>query len=57
MTFKEWLFKEQGTKRTGTGLNSGGMAQHGRHYRVSVRPAKPHMPNIKTKIKPFRHSI
>jgi hypothetical protein len=54
MTFKEWLFKEQGTKRTSTGLNSGGMAQHGSRYRMSV---KPHMPNIKTKIKPVHHSI
>jgi hypothetical protein len=48
MTFRQWL--EQGTKISGTGLNSGGMAQHGRTYRLAVKPAK----NIKTKIKPFK---
>lgn len=48
MTFRQWL--EQGTKLTGTGLDSGGMAQHGRTYRPSIKPVK----NIKTKIKPFR---
>lgn len=58
MTFKEWLFlKEQGTKRSGSGFRSGGMAQHGRHYRVSIRPASPYMPNIKTKINKLHHSI
>lgn len=46
MTFKQWL--EQGTKITATGLNSGGMAQHGRIYRRAIKPA----PNIKIKIKP-----
>lgn len=53
MTFKQWLL-EQGTKITATGLNSGGMAQHGRIYRRTIKPATPHMPNIKNKIKPVR---
>jgi len=57
MTFKEWLLKEQGTKKTGTGLNSGGMSQHGRIYRMSVKPANPYRLNIKTKIKKLHHSI
>lgn len=55
MTFKQWL--EQGTKITATGLNSGGMAQHGRIYRRTAKPSTPYMPNIKTKIKNIRNSI
>lgn len=55
MTFKQWLLKEQGTKITATGLNSGGMAQHGRIYRRTVKPSTPYMPNIKIKIKPIKN--
>jgi len=54
MTFKQWLVTEggngSGTKFTGTGaLGSGGMAQHGRVFRV----ANPHSIKIKTKIRRF----
>ena len=54
MSFKEWLLKEggkgSGTKFTATGLNSGGMMQHGSRFRQLIKPAKPYMPNIKTRI-------
>lgn len=41
MNFKKWLFLiERGTKITATGLNSGGMAQHGKIYRPLVNPFK-----------------
>jgi hypothetical protein len=53
MTFKQWLVTEggkgSGTKFTGTGLGSGGMAQHGRVFRAT----SPHSFKIKTKIRRF----
>lgn len=49
MNFREWLVKEggkgSGSKLTVTGLNAGGMTQHGMRYRLSTKPAGP--------IKPF----
>jgi len=54
MSFKEWLVSEggkgSGPKLTATGaLGTGGMAQHGRVFRMT----SPHSFKIKTKIRRF----
>ena len=45
MSFKKWIElkeggKGSGTKITATGLNSGGMAQHGARYKPLINPFK-----------------
>lgn len=61
MSFREWLVSEggkgSGTKFTSTGLNAGGQAQSGMRFRMSVKPANPFVPRVKTKIKPWKSSI
>jgi hypothetical protein len=61
MSFREWLLSEggrgSGTKFTSTGLNAGGQAQSGMTFRMSIKPAKPFVPRVKTKIRPWKSSI
>lgn len=61
MSFREWLVAEggrgSGTKFTSTGLNAGGQAQSGMTFRMSIKPAKPFVPRVKTKIRPWKSSI
>lgn len=48
MNFRDWLIREggkgSGPKLTATGLNAGGMTQHGMRYRMSAKPARPARP-------------
>lgn len=61
MNFREWLATEggrgSGTKFTSTGLNAGGQAQGGMVFRMSVKPPKPFVPRVKSKIRPWKSSI
>lgn len=59
MNFRQWLEggRGSGTKFASTGLNSGGQAQSGMSYRLSVKPASPFVPRIKSKIRPVKSSI
>lgn len=51
MTFRQWLEggRGSGPKFSATGLNAGGMTQHGMTYRMAVKPAKPFKPSIPKK--------